>query len=412
LFTKLVIPRREAMRSRKDYIILKEEVHEYANLWLSSALRLEYEGTKCTGGTIFEILLIAAARVVSIFAACRDLADAPSDQTIRNALAESLPNIAELQRRLNLSLVTKLPKALRRKARLVAIDLTTIPYHGLPARRKKEIYRSQAKSGTTHFHAYATAVVVHKGHRYTLALCRVERDEPMKNVLQQLLQIVRRRGVRIKNVLLDKGFFSVAVISYLKRAGYGFIIPAVPRGRKPKGSKPAKGVRALLKKRCGYYTHTLSSQAKGKRHSTSVTICIATKQYIHEKTGKRRCKRLAYAVHKIRLTPVDIRETYRKRFGIETSYRQMNEARIKTSTRDPAQRLLFVGIALVLRNVWVWLHFQLAKGKWSAEPQLFLELLRFSEFLLWITQVVQRILRADQIQGIDYETYERLAATA
>ena len=34
------------MRSRKDYIITKDEVHGYANHWLSSALRLEYEGTK------------------------------------------------------------------------------------------------------------------------------------------------------------------------------------------------------------------------------------------------------------------------------------------------------------------------------------------------------------------------------
>ena len=50
---------------------------------------------------------------------------------------------------------------------------------------------------------------------------------------------------------------------------------------------------------------------------------------------------------------------YRKRFGIETSYRQMHEARIKTCTRNPKLRLLFIGIALVLRNVWVWLHFKL-----------------------------------------------------
>src|SRR5262245_18924527 len=121
------------MRSQRDYIILKEEVHDYASRWLSSALRLEYEGTKCTGHTVIEILLIAASRVVSIFAACRDLADAPSDQTIRNALADSLPNITELQRRLHLPLATKLPKVLRHKARMVAIDLTTIPYHGLPA---------------------------------------------------------------------------------------------------------------------------------------------------------------------------------------------------------------------------------------------------------------------------------------
>ena len=88
----------------------------------------------------------------------------------------------------------------------------------------------------------------------------------------------------------------------------------------------------------------------------------------------------------------------------------MNEARIKTCTRDPRIRLLFVAIALVLRNVWVWIHFKLAKGKYNEEPQLFLELLRFQEMLLWITQTVQKALGADKTHGIDYETYQRLAA--
>ena len=90
----------------------------------------------------------------------------------------------------------------------------------------------------------------------------------------------------------------------------------------------------------------------------------------------------------------------------------MNEARIKTCTRDPALRLLFVGIALVLRNVWVWLHFQLAKAKWSDDPQLFLELLRFREMLLWIGQVLGKRLGADQHQGIDRETYQRVTKNA
>ena len=123
-------------------------------------------------------------------------------------------------------------------------------------------------------------------------------------------------------------------------------------------------------------------------------------------------KQLLYAIWKVRMTPRDIRETYRKRFGIETSYRQMNEARIKTCTRDPRLRLLFVGIALVLRNVWVWLHFKLAKEKWHEEPQLFLELLRFGEMLLWIAQIVQRALGADKTKGIDLATYQRLMANA
>ena len=201
------------MRSRKDYIVTKDEVHGYANFWLGSALRLEYQGRKCTVSRLLSVLLIAAARVVSVYAACRDLADAPSDQTIRNALEESLPPIPELERRLNRALATDLPKALRRKSRMIAIDLTLIPYHGQPHEDEKEIYRGSPKSGTTHFHAYATAAVVHTGHRYSLALTRVEYAEKMKDVVQRLLRIVRKRGVKIKFLLLDKEFFSVSMIS-------------------------------------------------------------------------------------------------------------------------------------------------------------------------------------------------------
>ena len=52
-------------------------------------------------------------------------------------------------------------------------------------------------------------------------------------------------------------------------------------------------------------------------------ICVSSKN-THEKTGKRRRKKLLYAIWKVHRTPKEIRETYRKRFGIETSYRQMN----------------------------------------------------------------------------------------
>ena len=64
------------MRSRGQYIITKDEVHGYANHWLSMSLKLEYEGRKCTASILLQILLVAASRTVSIFAACRDLADA------------------------------------------------------------------------------------------------------------------------------------------------------------------------------------------------------------------------------------------------------------------------------------------------------------------------------------------------
>ncbi len=67
------------MRSRQQYIVTKDEVHGYANPWLNAALRLKYEGTKSTASTLLQVLLIAASRLVSIFAACRNLAEAPTD---------------------------------------------------------------------------------------------------------------------------------------------------------------------------------------------------------------------------------------------------------------------------------------------------------------------------------------------
>ncbi len=67
----------------------------------------------------------------------------------------------------------------------------------------------------------------------------------------------------------------------------------------------------------------------------------------------------------------------RRRFGIESSYRQLQQARIRT----PKLRLLFVGVALVLRNVWVWLH-----ATRLADPgaELRLERLRFRRLLEWL----------------------------
>jgi hypothetical protein len=296
---------------------------------------------------------------------------------------------------------------------VLAIDLTLIPYHGQPALDKKEIYRSKPKSGTSHFHAYGTAVVVHNGYRYTLALTRVEYKEPMKEVVQRLLRIVRSRGVKVRYLLLDKGFYSVSVITYLKRAGHGFIIPVILRGRKKSDPKaPLTGMRAVAKKRNGFYARTIEGRDKKKQISTKVKICVATKDYLHEKTNRKRRKKLLYAISRVRGTWRDIREIYRKRFGIEATYRQMNEARIKTCARDPRLRLLFAAIALVLRNVWVWIHFRLAKGKYNEEPLLFLELLRFEEMLLWITQVVQQLLGADKTKGLDYQTYERVTSPA
>ena len=90
----------------------------------------------------------------------------------------------------------------------------------------------------------------------------------------------------------------------------------------------------------------------------------------------------------LRLGPGDVSPAVR----IETTYRQLHQARIRTSTRDPAQRLLYVGIALILRNVWVWLHQMVLARPRRGGREIRLDLLRFRRMLLWLTHVVEGTL--------------------
>ena len=172
------------MRQRK-YTLAPTHVQTHTTYRLQKHLRLADHGPKCTADTLWTVLCYAGSRIISLAAACAALRDAPSDTAAHDALLATLPPFAQLQQRLNRALQGDLPQALRRRRQPLAIDLTLIPYHGKPYKDDDEIYRSQAKSGTSHFHAYATAYVIRKGQRFTVALTSVRRHDPLPAVLQR-----------------------------------------------------------------------------------------------------------------------------------------------------------------------------------------------------------------------------------
>src|SRR4051795_1568430 len=132
----------------------RRQVHRAAADHLQAHLKFKDYKRKTSAPVLWSLLLAAAARITSLSDACGRLRDAPSDETARRALLATLPDYAALQRRLNAALAGHLPKALRKRRQRLAIDLTLIPYHGNPSRDLEEVYRGQAKDGTSHFHAY------------------------------------------------------------------------------------------------------------------------------------------------------------------------------------------------------------------------------------------------------------------
>src|SRR5215216_260860 len=123
----------------------RDQVHRAAAEHLQAHLQFQDYKRKTSAAVLWSLLLAAAARITSLSDACGRLRDVPSDETARKALLATLPDYAELQRRLNAALAGHLPKALRRHRQRLAIDLTLIPYHGRPFRDPLEMYRSQAK---------------------------------------------------------------------------------------------------------------------------------------------------------------------------------------------------------------------------------------------------------------------------
>jgi putative transposase len=386
------------MRQR-HYTVTPAAVRAHAHVLCQQHLRLQDHGPKCTAGLLWTVLFYAACRISSLAATCKALRDAPSDTAVHDALLATLPETHELQRRVNRALQGDLPKALRRRRQPLAIDLHLVPYHGQPLHDLQEIYRSQAKSGTCSFHAYATAYVIRQGLRFTVALTWVQRGEPLQDVIRRLLQQAAKAGVRPRYLLLDRGFCSVAVIRYLQAARYPFLMPLPLRGRKADHPQGPSGSRVFgAYKRSGWSSYTLTD---AKKRTATVQVCVKCRNLRGER-GKHGRQALVYA-YGGGLQPSSyqwVKETYRSRFAIETTYRQLGQARIRTSTRDPLLRLLYVAVALILRNVWVWLHWQVLAARRRGGRRVDTNRLPFRAMLLWLQHWAEALLGVrDEVQA-------------
>jgi len=110
------------------------------------------------------------------------------------------------------------------------------------------------------------------------------------------------------------------------------------------------GINQFLHGKKSYKTSDKMSGNQGK--SVTFDLWVACR-YKKGKRGKKGIEYLVYVVSRAKASLTCIRENYRKRFGIESSYRLKNLCRIRTTNKKPTLRLLFVGISFLLVNIWV-----------------------------------------------------------
>ena len=373
----------------------KRDVKQLVSFVLLSALKFVGITERTPVGLLIDVMIAAAIRNTSIEQASRSYEGAPSGKTVRTHISLQLESLEDVEVRLNRGLRKHIPKKFRRKPIKVATDYIDVSYHG---QVDENVRNSKPKEGTSHFHTYATAYAVEKGRRYTLAITYVRATDSVLDVLKRLNKRLNLLGIRVELYLLDRGYNNVEVINWMIRYKKAFIMPMIARGKKSTPDQAATGSRRLKESIVSRWdSYTMKSPKHGEA-SFDVAICCTNYNGKHSKKGRRTFIYTTYGVRHHSLAWV--RETYRTRFGIETSYRQMREVKIKTSTTNAMVRYLYIGVAFIIRNVWVWLHFHVFSKTQRGRIGRKIMLQRFSleQMKSWICSAIAEIyILIDQI---------------
>jgi hypothetical protein len=338
---------------------------------------------------IFEVLVGASADGTSISSLCEDSADAPSGNDVLHHLRTKfdLESVASTGNTLlQQDVVETLPEQVE-----VVADLHLRPYYG-DEDDTEGLYHSEAKRGTTAFHAYATLYARVNNKRYTLAVRRLTDGDTASDVLAQFLGLLNTFEFDVKAVYLDSGFYDGKCLTLLQAHNFAYVLPIIRWGQKIKAELNQGWSREI--------EHDLTTEFDGHEWTVEFPVYIDC-TYKNGKYDEHGVARHGYAADAPFIdTPQQARYHYSKRFGIEATYRLSESTLISTTTTDPTRRLLFVVISLLLQNVWRFLHW-----KYVATPRRGGRRLwrwPFSEFIdmvtraAWTALAVRRAVPANQ----------------
>jgi hypothetical protein len=326
---------------------------------------------------LLDLLVLVAALRSCLSALVRRFRFGFSHETARQAVAANLPDLPRLQQGLLDALYAFASPSLRRRRWDIAIDQHYCPFSG--DRSTPGIIGGQKKHGSKYHYAYATAALVHRRHRYTVGLMALDRDYKPHEIVTLLLAQVQTRGVRVRGVALDSGFDSGETLLLLQERGLSYVVPLRRKGRGNNGRN------ACFALPLGTITEVTWKTEKSRRQ-------VRTQAVVLRRSGERTVKVYAFGGWGARAALGRARQAkrvYRRRFGIETSYRQMNEGKGRTTKKDGVYRLLLIGVALLLRQVWVWLTWQLARA-WRCRPSQWIGELPLRRLLDWLRDEVRK----------------------
>jgi Transposase DDE domain len=346
-------------------------VHGQAREALAGVLDWKPCGALVAVNDLLDLLLMMAATATSLFAVVERFFSF-CHQTARDAIQANLPDLDRLVQGLLDSLheTAQFSGSDRRRRWLLAIDTHYVPYYGKP---NAYVVGGPKKQGTQWFFAYATAVLLHKGRRYTIALCPLLPKTKPHETVRTLLQQIADKGLKIRGVVLDSGFDSGETFLLLQERHLAYTVPLRRKGNQRNARNRLFEGRNKQVRWAEWNVKDTPRQVR-----TRAVLC----------KGGPRTMLLAFQgwnqtrAHNVHQEAARQKRLYQRRFGIETSYRQKNQAKAKTTSSDPVYRLLLEGLGYLLRQIWVVLTEQLRQGHSNRDWIATLPMHRLLDWLL------------------------------
>jgi hypothetical protein len=342
-------------------------------------LSLKTEGYRSTTHETFNLLLKAVAEGSSLEAVCADSGGVIASNTLREQVNAAL-DVSQLRQQeaeMNAALAAAIPTGMPQGRLEVAIDTHDEPFYGKTPELRAYTCKTRAKSGTSRFFRIASAYVLWREVRLTLALTYVLPEDTLPVVVERLLLRLKQVGLHATVLYLDKGFCSGEMMRYLQQTQQATVLACPIRGKQG-------GIRALCQGRGSYTTDYTFTDG------TTARLALVDTRVRDPKTKRKQRKWLAFVLLNLDWTPHQVYRKYRRRFGIEASYRLLRQVKVLTNSRNPALRFFFLGLGLLLQNVWVLARWLFTRRPGKGRHKLIPALLRFDRFRKLLVRAVER----------------------
>jgi hypothetical protein len=361
-----------------------QDVLHHTRARLRDHLPLHADGYCCTTDDLLHVLLGVAVNRQTIETVCADLLGTPDPETIRRYLNAQLrvEDLPALEGHLNAALADAMPAQVWAQARDVAIDFHDRPYYGKTAQADGLWVRGQAKDGTTHFYRVATAYLMLKHVRITLALRFVLPEDDTVAVLDHLLGRLETLNLRVKRLFLDKGFAGTAVLAFLSERQQAALIACPIRGKQG-------GTRALCQGQRSYRTRYTFKAGSAEAFTAEVAVCRTVTSCKRTQRMERRATWLLFILLNLELPPQRVRRLYRRRFGVESSYRCAGQVRGWTTSRNAAYRFVLIGLSFIVLNEWLRLRWCFTQVPRRGGRRLATQRLALSRFVAFLRRALE-----------------------